>query len=89
MEEILRFFIGLVSKIAFLFYFLLIRIILVAEDQVGPLFDRVCSNGTEKESKLHPEGLLLRSPDFYNICKPFDMNREKIGRKDRQVLNCF
>lgn len=68
--------IGLVSKIAFPFYFLLRSLLDAGEDRVGPFFDRVFSEGTEKACKLHPPGLLFPKSRFYNVGKPSDRNRE-------------
>lgn len=68
--------IGLVSKIAFPFYFLLRSLLDAGEKRVGPFFDRVCSEGTEKACKLHPPGLLFPKSRFYNVGKPSDRNRE-------------
>lgn len=64
MEETLTFVRGLVSKIAFPFYFFLRSLLDAGDDQIGPFFDRVCSAGTEKACKLYLPGLV---PEVYFI----------------------
>lgn len=63
---------GVVFNTVFLFSPLLIRITLVpGEDQIGHLFDVVCSKGTEKESKFYPEGLCSKHPDLLQYLQAF------------------